>query len=286
LNLFHYRQIKSYSLLLAIVVYPILFFLLHEYIGNAVIILSAIPIFLIGYFYGCKCGAVAALVAMLLNFGFIYLAGVERLAEVSIYRFVGLHLLFILGTVMLGYAHNIHQKLSRELEWRKEAETELHYLANYDSLTDVANRRYGDEVISATMARAQQEPTRFALLFIDLNDFKSLNDDYGHHAGDLVLQEVAKRLKKIVGDQGVVIRNGGDEFLILLESIPEEWSGQLFVKKIESKMHEPMTIGGQNLTMSLSCGFAKYPEDAEDPKMLLKIADERMYAIKRKFSTV
>ncbi len=78
----------------------------------------------------------------------------------------------------------------------------------------------------------------------------------------------------------------GDEFLILLESIPEEWSVHLFVKKIDSNVREPMTIGGQDLTASLSCGFANYPEDAQDPKMLLKIADERMYAIKRKFSTV
>ena len=266
--------------------YPILFFLLHEQVGNVVIVLSAIPIFLTGYFYGFKYGVLAALIAMLLNLALIYLGGADRLAEVRFYRFVGLHLLFILGAAMLGYACDVRQKLRQEIALRKEAETELHYLANYDSLTDVANRRYGDEIIRSIMTRAQQEHTRFALLFIDLNDFKSLNDDHGHHAGDLVLQEVAKRLKKIVGDEGMVIRNGGDEFLILLESIPEDWSGYVFVKNVESKMREPITIDGQDLITSLSCGFANYPEDAGDLKSLLKIADERMYANKKKMPTV
>ncbi len=283
MNLFHRLEIKCYTLLLATLVYPILFFLLHEYVGNAVIIFSAVPIFLAGYLYGFKYGVLAALIAMLLNLGLIYLGGADRWAEVNFFRFVGLHLLFILGAAMLGYACNVRQILRREIALRKEAEIELHYLANYDCLTDVANRRYGDKVISEAMTRAEQEHTRVAILFIDLNDFKSLNDDYGHHAGDLVLQEVAKRLKQMVGDQGIVIRNGGDEFLILLESLPEDWSGHVFVEQLNAKMREPMTVDGQHLTASLSCGFANYPEDAEDLKMLLKIADERMYVIKRKF---
>ncbi len=286
MNVFHRLEIKCYTLLLATLVYPVLFFLLHEHVGNVVIVFSAVPIFLAGYLYGFKYGVLAALIAMLVNLILIYLGGSDRWAEVNFYRFIGLHLLFILGAAMLGYAYDVHQKLRQEISLRKEAEAELHYLANYDCLTDVANRRYGDEVISEAMTRAQQEHTRVAILFIDLNEFKSLNDDYGHHAGDLVLQKVAKLLKEVVGGQGIVIRNGGDEFLILLESIPEDWSGHLFVKKIESKVREPMTIDGHKLTASLSCGFANYPEDSEDFKMLLKIADQRMYAIKRKLSMV
>ena len=266
----------------AVVLYPILFFGLHSKIGNAVIFLSAFPIFIAAYAYGIRYGLIASLLALPINYLFVSMSGVDGLEELRMTRFIGLHILILVGSLMLGYSSLMQRRLKTEVKRRKEVEKRLKDLAHYDQLTEVANRHYGDELMQQMIQKARLDKTRFVIIFIDLNDFKKLNDQYGHHIGDLALQFLANKLKVCVGDDGVVVRNGGDEFLILLDSIPEDWSGRLFVEKIDSKMSEPMIVDNERLTISLSCGFASYPEDGKDLKTLLKIADERMYAIKRK----
>ena len=277
---------KLVLLFVAVVLYPVIFYGLHGKIGNAVIFLSALPIFIAAYAYGMKYGLIASLLALPINYMFVSMSGDEGLEELRMIRFVGLHVVILVGSLMLGYSSLMQRRLKTEVKRRKEVEKRLKHLAHYDQLTEVANRHYGDELMQQMIQKAHLDKTRFVIIFIDLNDFKKLNDQYGHHIGDLALQFLANKLKACVGDEGVVVRNGGDEFLILLDSIPEDWSGHLFVEKIDSKMSEPMTADNQTLTVSLSCGFASYPEDAEDLQTLLKIADERMYAIKRKASGI
>jgi len=266
----------------SVVLYPILFYGLHSKIGNAVIFLSAFPVFIAAYAYGIKYGLIASLSALPINYLFVLMSGVDGLEELKMTRFIGLHVLILVGSLMLGYSSLMQRRLKKEVKRRKEVEKRLKHLAHYDQLTEVANRHYGDELMQQMLQKAKLENTRFIIIFIDLNDFKKLNDQYGHHIGDLALQFLANKLKVCVGDEGVVVRNGGDEFLMLLDSVPEDWSGDLFVEKIDSKMSEPMTADNQTLTVSLSCGFASYPEDAKDLQTLLKIADARMYAINRK----
>lgn len=265
----------------AVVLYPVLFYGLHDRVGNAAIFFSALPVFIAAYAYGMKYGLIASLLALPINYSFVAMSGVDGLEELRMIRFVGLHVLILVGSLMLGYSSLMQRRLKAEVKRRKEVEKQLKHLAHYDQLTEVANRHYGDELMQQMLQKARLDKKRFIIIFIDLNDFKKLNDQYGHHIGDLALQFLANKLKVCVGDDGVVVRNGGDEFLILLDSISEDWSGRLFVEKIDSKMSEPMIVDNERLTISLSCGFASYPEDAKDLKTLLKIADERMYAIKR-----
>ena len=154
---------------------------------------------------------------------------------------------------------------------------ELHQKANYDTLTFLPNRTLFNDKLAQTIANAQINKEQFALLFIDLDQFKKINDTLGHNVGDLILIKVASRLKKLLKDEDSLARLGGDEFAIIQKGINS--SSQLAAKIIDV-IKEPIIINEKTLFISSSIGISIFPNDSRDKDDLLKFADSAMYKAK------
>ena len=172
---------------------------------------------------------------------------------------------------------------------RKRLENELHRLAYVDLLTDLPNRRMFMRCIEKLVDDSGQEGTSFALLFMDLKDFKNINDSLGHEIGDLVLQQIANILKAMFPYHDMMSRLGGDEFTILLTEIGQQTSLQerservsFFASNLLQQLaSRPMIINGNFLSIGSSIGAAIYPEHGDDASSLLRSADTALYAAKR-----
>ena len=182
--------------------------------------------------------------------------------------------------------------LLRDITERKEYEHRIHRLAYYDSLTGLANRRGFIERLEREIARARQTGQCLAILFLDLDRFKSVNDTLGHAAGDALLQEAAGRLRHVTrpGDfvshgaesleSAEFARLGGDEFTVLLPHIDKAEDALPIAERIRSAMSAPYVLAGQSLAITTSIGIALYPEDGDDAATLIKHADTAMYDAK------
>lgn len=163
---------------------------------------------------------------------------------------------------------------------QKEAEDELRYLANYDALTGLPNRALLMDRILHGIEQAKREKRSLALCFIDLDKFKHINDSLGHDIGDLLLKEVARRLKLTLRDSDTVARLGGDEFVVLLEGYKNNDNISHVARKMLLTISEPMQLGSDNVAVSPSIGIAIYPDDAINGTELMKHADVAMYHAK------
>lgn len=131
------------------------------------------------------------------------------------------------------------------------------------------------------VARAQRSSVAFAILFMDIDGFKGVNDTYGHEVGDLLLHAVAQRLTKTVRHSDTVARIGGDEFVIILETVRGNRSADAVALKVERSIAAPYLLQGHRLQITASIGISLYPENAEDADTLLRAADSAMYLAKR-----
>ena len=174
---------------------------------------------------------------------------------------------------MVGSLVDIHEKLENHKMIEK--------MAHYDALTDVANRSLFNQKIEAYIKHSNTEQIHFALMIIDLNDFKMVNDRYGHQVGDQVLINVASILKNHTKGYDLVSRLGGDEFAIILNDIKQEQHIHLFCKKVLDVCSTPMDVEGNKLSVKLSIGIAFFPRDADSKKNLIRNADMAMYACKQ-----
>jgi diguanylate cyclase (GGDEF)-like protein/PAS domain S-box-containing protein len=166
-----------------------------------------------------------------------------------------------------------------------QAEEELRFLAHHDPLTGLANRALFNDRLDAALRAARRHDSSLALLFLDINDFKGINDVHGHAAGDQVLRMIARRLQGCVRETDTVARMGGDEFTVLLTDIQSQGDVCEKVAQILAVMAEPPDADSSVLTMpSCSIGIACYPADGEDADTLLSHADDDMYRIKRQRS--
>ena len=163
---------------------------------------------------------------------------------------------------------------------RKRSELRLNYLAQYDSLTEIPNRQYFQEQLERATARARREGRKVALFFLDLDQFKVINDTLGHDAGDRLLREMAARLRRSIRAGDVLARLGGDEFAILLEGLDGALEAETIAKAILEVIAEPFSIDGREVTMTTSIGITIYPNDNSDVATLLKNADIAMYQAK------
>jgi len=171
--------------------------------------------------------------------------------------------------------------VTRNITERKRAEEAMRQLAFYDPLTQLPNRRLLQDRIPQQIARARREQRRFALLFIDLDNFKPINDRFGHEIGDWLLQAVAQRLRQHLRESDTVARIGGDEFVALLADLQQTKDAVSTGEKICEELQKPfVTPQGVSLNISSSIGVAIYPDDGEDDQVLLRIADEAMYIAK------
>ncbi len=168
----------------------------------------------------------------------------------------------------------------------KEKQEELHYLANYDSLTHLPNRAlFRQKFLEELESCSQNSDSKvIVLLYIDLDQFKAINDTWGHDVGDIALQHVADQLKSIVRESDTVGRIGGDEFIALLSNLKDKAQGELIAKKLEEAIQKPFIVDGHELYVTASIGLAAYPEDGFTEEALMKYADMNMYRAKQSTS--
>jgi len=170
--------------------------------------------------------------------------------------------------------------LGLEIMSRKKAEDKNHQLANYDSLTGLPNRHYLYTYFDREISYAVREKKQFALVFLDLDRFKLVNDSLGHGAGDNVLKLVSQRMKSCVRNTDTVCRLSGDEFIILLRDIEQIDQITQIAKKLIEMMSGSFEVQGHKLTLTFSIGISLYPTDGDNISSLLKRADVAMYKVK------
>ena len=170
--------------------------------------------------------------------------------------------------------------LIRDITARKTAEQQIEYQAYHDALTGLANRRLFHEHLSLALALAQRREKNVAVLFLDLDHFKVVNDSLGHTVGDALLQQVARRLKGSVREGDTVARVGGDEFTIVLHELSHAQDAAIVAQKVLRTIAAPMEISGHRLQVTTSIGITIYPADGLDAETLLRSADAAMYRAK------
>jgi diguanylate cyclase (GGDEF)-like protein/PAS domain S-box-containing protein len=170
--------------------------------------------------------------------------------------------------------------MAQDISERKAAQQQIEFLAYHDALTGLPNRLLAKDHLEQAILVAEREKTRVALLFIDLDKFKTINDSLGHVIGDELLKGVALRLRECLRDTDTLSRQGGDEFLIVLNEVRDTESITTVVEKILARVAEPFEIEHHELSISLSIGIAVYPDDGRDFDTLLKQSDTAMYQAK------
>jgi len=170
--------------------------------------------------------------------------------------------------------------INRDITERREENERLNNLAHYDQLTEIPNRYLLFDRLSHLIEQSNRNETSFAILYIDLDNFKSINDSKGHTFGDLVLKEASLRLKQSIRNSDTVGRIGGDEFIVLLEEISGKDDISMLAEILVDKLHEDLIINGEVCNMSGSIGIATYPEDGQTTDQLLTAADKAMYKAK------
>jgi diguanylate cyclase (GGDEF)-like protein/PAS domain S-box-containing protein len=193
------------------------------------------------------------------------------------------------GIAVEGSASPIHDKnggvvggvmVVHDVTAARDLSARLERLALHDSLTDLPNRSLFNDRLDRALARACREGNSVVLLFIDLDEFKPVNDTLGHALGDRLLQSVADRLRGCVRQADTVSRFGGDEFLVLLPDVAPTQDVAVCVEKVLRSLQRPHDIGNHELHITASIGVARYPRDAADRSGLLKCADLAMYEAK------
>jgi diguanylate cyclase (GGDEF)-like protein len=174
-----------------------------------------------------------------------------------------------------------NESLKRELTQRKQAEEKLARHAYYDNLTDLPNRRLFRSHLRQALTLARRNQRSLAVLFVDLDHFKTINDSWGHAVGDRLLQGAAKWLKSCLRASDVVARLGGDEFIILLPEIAQVEDATTVAKKLLSALRKPFRVEGREIFTSASIGISLYPDDGDDAEILMKKADQAMYCVKQ-----
>jgi|GEM_PF-326687 diguanylate cyclase (GGDEF)-like protein/PAS domain S-box-containing protein len=170
--------------------------------------------------------------------------------------------------------------LFSDITEKKQDEERVRNLAYFDALTQLPNRRLLTDRLSLAIATAHRHNYRMAVMFLDLDLFKRINDTLGHDAGDQVLVEVSKRLQDCVREGDTVARLGGDEFVVLLPELEDPADAARLARRIIESIQEPMRLGEREMAVTTSVGIALYPEDAQDSDGLLKCADHAMYQAK------
>jgi diguanylate cyclase (GGDEF)-like protein/PAS domain S-box-containing protein len=162
----------------------------------------------------------------------------------------------------------------------KESQNQLNELVNHDPLTGLPNRRLINQLFEKSINHARQENHKVAILFIDLDRFKAINDSLGHTIGDKLLLEVSKRIKQAIRHNDVVGRLGGDEFLVIMDNLLNPEDASIKAKNILSVLHTEFLIEGKELYISASIGISLFPDDGEQVDSIIKAADIAMYQVK------
>lgn len=182
------------------------------------------------------------------------------------------------------------QGVMLDITSRKRAEEQISYLAYHDQLTGLPNRVMFEELLGLALARARRQDSAVAVIYLDLDHFKCVNDSLGHAAGDVLLREVAARMREVARATDVVARVGGDEFLLLLADLARETTlrsdsapdvARSVARRVRAALDEPYRVGGTEVRTGASIGISLYPDEASDAGALMAAADTAMYRSKR-----
>ncbi|MAD41819.1 MAG: hypothetical protein CL623_05455 [Arcobacter sp.] len=180
--------------------------------------------------------------------------------------------------ILSSYADITHQR-EMEIELKKQKDI-LSHQAHHDALTGLPNRTLFQDKLKQSIEFSKRKKTKTALLFIDLDHFKEINDSFGHDIGDEILKTVSNRLKKVVREEDTVSRFGGDEFTIIIGELNEAQDSSIIAKKVLKILSEPINTKTNTFYISSSIGISIYPDDGQSTQNLLKYADSAMYKAK------
>jgi len=181
---------------------------------------------------------------------------------------------------MVFEGESVIQVLLRDVTLKKNYEQQLEYLAFHDPLTGLTNRRYFTEQINQAIETAEKENRMLAVMYIDIDKFKSINDSLGHEVGDQLLKQFASRLKENVREEDILCRVGGDEFLVLLNGMKEKKAVVEIVSHLHKAIQQPYLIDNQKIVATSSMGIAVFPQDGMNSKILISRSDAALYQAK------
>jgi len=176
---------------------------------------------------------------------------------------------------------NTVKQLQVEIEERKKITAELNFLANHDALTGLPSLRLCKDRLDQSLAEARRKRQTSAVMFLDLDGFKDINDRHGHEFGDRLLKSIAGRIMEEIRETDTVARIGGDEFVIILSSLPECAIANRIAASLVEQISVPLDIGGVQVAVSASIGISLYPDHGVTAEELIRSADKAMYRIKR-----
>jgi diguanylate cyclase (GGDEF)-like protein len=172
-------------------------------------------------------------------------------------------------------------RTKQEIKLRLKAEEALKEIAYTDSLTGLDNRHQFFILAEQSLKQAKRNRTSAALCYIDVNNFKNINDNFGHHVGDLILVNLANVLRKITRQSDIIARVGGDEFVVILENISTRGEAEQLLFNMMRHIEKPIAFDGHHFSTTVSIGLGLYPDEAATLDELLKVADSKMYAAKK-----
>ena len=194
--------------------------------------------------------------------------------------YLALALLAVVSAVAV-HIHRINRRLGQAVAESRAAEERIRHLAQHDALTGLPNRALFSDLLAQALANARRDGQGLAVMFVDLDHFKPVNDRLGHAVGDLLLQQVAARLQQGLRGSDTVARVGGDEFVALLRNVKEAEAALAVAEKLAESLAQPYEVEGHALALSASLGLALFPAQGRDERELLQHADLAMYQAKR-----
>jgi diguanylate cyclase (GGDEF)-like protein len=209
--------------------------------------------------------------------------GLVRNEEYTLLREDGTRFIGELSAALISDAHGKPKAFvatTRDITKRKRAEEKLAYMATHDALTDLPNRMLFNDRLVLALAHAHRNRQKLAVMLLDLDHFKDVNDTLGHSVGDRLLQAVGERLTSLLRRSDTIARMGGDEFMLILPEVSRVEGTAKVAEKILEAFRKPFVFDGHALQITTSIGIAIYPNDGEDADTLVKNADIAMYRVK------
>jgi diguanylate cyclase (GGDEF)-like protein len=222
----------------------------------------------------------AAIITILCELCFTLYSNVNDVFQLLGHAYKIVAYIYIYRAVFIAGVREPYERLRVEIDERKQAEQRIEFLAFHDPLTELPNRVLARDRVERAIAAAHRNGGRAALLYLDLDHFKTVNDSLGHGAGDRLLKTVALRLRATLRETDSICRQGGDEFLIVLGELADAGAVKPVIDKLMAALAQPIRIDGQEISTTASIGIAQYPGDGTEFDTLLQKADTALYRAK------
>ncbi len=267
-----------------IMLYGIIFPFLYNlpFIQRLAINLAIMPILGWSLLFGWVGGLIIGLLIPFINIALLFLLGDSDYYLNQSLSFWAVHMFYALVGILFGAIQCIKQEKVNKAFVKVNTDKRLHYLATHDPLTRLPNRTLLFDRMQHAMSVSERRKKLMGVMFIDMNNFKMVNDNFGHATGDKILIIIAERLQSCLRESDTVARLGGDEFVVLLEGIQSQQAITQAGQKILDYIVKPILIGEVTFSISASIGVSLYPWDSNKIETLLEYADEAMYRAKSK----